>query len=423
MLIQFSVGNFRSFKDIVTLNMEASSDNEHLENTFTVLNNIRLLKTASIYGANESGKTNLFNALLFMQNFIFNSFNAQATAKIIVEPFKLSTQTENEPSHFEVIFIYEDIKYRYGFEASTDKVFAEWLFNYPKGKEVRLFTREYQEINVNKNKFPEGKKDLEGYTRENALFLTVTSQHNGEISKKVTQWFNNVNIISGLNDQAYMNFSIGKIKDLNFKEDILKFIQSLDIDIEDFTTEPIQLNPDNLPPILTEEARMQLAQEVSRNSIKINTLHKKYDKEGKSESVVSFDLGRNESAGTNRLFYLAAPVLDTLLNGKVLFIDEMDSRLHPLVMESLIKLFNSKEKNRKNAQLIFNAHNTLILCNKYFRRDQIWFTQKNRYGSSDLYSLDDYSVRKESLFDKDYLLGKYGGIPIIGSTYATSEKD
>lgn len=420
MLVQFSLGNFRSFKEVTTLNLEASVDKEHPENAFTVSDGLSLLKTISIYGANASGKSNIFNALAFMNSFIFNSSNAQITSKIPVEPFKLSTETEHEPSHFEAILIHEDVKYRYGFEVSADKVHAEWLFSYPKGKETKLFTRENNEISVNKNKFPEGKKDLMERTRQNALFLSTTAQFNGEFSKKIIEAFGNINVISGLNDQAYMNFSISKIKDQSFKNEILRFIQDADIDIADFTTESIKLTPENLPPFLTEEARIQLALQASKDSVKINTIHNKYNKEQKLDSLVPFDLVVNESAGTNRLFFLSAPILDTLAHGKVLFIDEMDSRLHPLIMESIIKLFNSKEKNPRNAQLVFNAHSTLVLCNKYFRRDQIWFTNKSRYGISDLYSLDDYSVRKDSSFDKDYLLGKYGGIPIV-NIYDTEE--
>lgn len=418
MIIQFDIGNFRSFKKTVSFTLQATADKEHTESIFSVGENLSLLKTAALFGANASGKSNLFAALLFMRNFILNSSNAQITSKIKVEPFKLSTETEHKPSYFELLFIYGQVKYRYGFEVNSEKVFSEWLFSYPKGKETKLFTRENNQILVNKNKFPEGKKDLIDRTRQNALFLSTIAQFNGEIARKIISAFSSINIISGLDDQGYMDFSINKIKDSSFKKAILEFIQSADIDIEDFTTEQIKINPENLPPILTEEARIQFALQASQNGVKINTLHKKYNQDKKIDSLVPFDLRNNESAGTNRLFFLSAPILDTLMNGKVLFIDEMDSRLHPLIMESLIKLFNSKKKNPKNAQLVFNAHSTLVLGKRYFRRDQIWFTQKDRYGASELYSLDDYSVRKDSSFDKDYLLGKYGGIPIL-NTYDT----
>lgn len=420
MLIQFTVGNTRSFKDKYTLSLEAAVGKEFEENAFKASDNLLLLKSAVIYGANASGKSNLFNAFAFMRNFIINSFNAQIISKILVEPFKLSTLSEDKPSHFEVVFIYEGIRYRYGFETSSEKVFAEWLFNYPKGKETKLFTREGSSFDINKLKFSEGKQDLTLRTRQNALFLSVLAQFNGEISNKILNWFNLVNVLSGVNQQAYMNITFQKLKDEAFKSEILKFIKSADIDIEDFFTEPLNITPDNLPPFLTEEARKQIAQQSSL-ALKINTVHKKYNKENKIDSLVPFDLTFNESAGTNKLFFLSAPILNTLSTGKILIVDEMDAQLHPLIMESLIKLFHSKETNPKNAQLIFNAHSTLPLCNKYFRRDQIWFVQKDQHGASQLYSLDDYSVRKDSSYEKDYLLGRYGGIPIV-NIYDTKKK-
>lgn len=422
MLLQFSVANFRSFKGVATLSTVASLDKEHPENVIKVSKDLPVLKTAALYGANASGKSNFFAALRFMQGFVFGSSNLQITDRIAVEPFRLSTETETKPSHFEVVFLFEGIKYRYGFEADAQSIHSEWLFSYPKEKEVKHFTREKGDYYINRLKFSEGKKDLIERTRNNALFISRVAQDNGPISNKILKWFQTLNVLSGLEEQSYMNFAISKLKDQGFKEKILKFVKAADLSIEDFTTETIKLVPESLPNFLTEEARSQIALQASQNSVKINTLHKKYSLDNKFDSLVPFDLGANESAGTNKLFLLSAPILDTLENGKTLFVDEMDSRLHPLIMESIIKLFNSKDKNPNNAQLVFNAHSTLLLGNKYFRRDQIWFIQKNRYGSSEIYSLDDYSVRKDSSFDKDYLLGKYGGIPVLGEEYEPEKK-
>ncbi|MDD4529208.1 MAG: ATP-binding protein [Bacteroidales bacterium] len=405
MIIQFSVGNFRSFKKTFTLSLEASINKEHKENTFSA-GGLNLLKTNVVFGANASGKSNLFNAFLFMRYFVGTSANNQITSPIPVEPFKLSTETEKKPSFFEVVIIHENIRYRYGFEANSEKVVSEWLFSYPKNKETKLFIREGNSIiNVNKNKFKEGKSILIARTRPNALFLSLLGQFNGEISKKIISAFHSMNIISGLSNEGYINFSMDKLKDSSYKNKILDFIKSADINIEDFKTEQIKINP---PQIFNEEARMQMPTELTN----IKTIHKKFDKNGKLDSSVVFDLNSNESSGTQRLVFLSAPIIDTLEKGKVLFVDEMDISLHPLLLKKIIKLFNNKVTNPKNAQLIFNSHNTLMLCNELFRRDQIWFIQKNKYGASELYSLDDYSVRSNSSFEKDYLLGKFGAIPI-----------
>lgn len=421
MLIQFSVENYRSFKTLATLSLEASVDKEHLDNTFSVQEKMNLLKSAVLYGANSSGKSNLFQAIEFMRQFVLNSSNAQVTSTIPVQPFLLSTETETAPSHFEIILLHENIRYRYGFEVTKNIVVSEWFFSTPKSKETRLFTRDQSSgIDVNSSKFPEGKKALIDRTRANSLFLTTVAQFNGEISTQLISAFNKINIISGLKDEELMKFSSLKLKDESTKKDLLSFIHSIDINIEDFSSRNIPLSPDKLPSIFTEKARQAMAKELSESSISIQTQHKKYNKDNKLESIVLFDLGAHESAGTNKIFLLTAPILDTLENGKTLFVDEMDARLHPKIMEYIISLFNSKESNPNNAQLIFNAHTTLILCKEYFRRDQIWFVDKDKYGASNLYSLDDYSVRKESSFEKDYLLGKFGGLPII--SYDDPEK-
>lgn len=426
MIVQFSVGNYRSFKDIATFSLEAATDTtpkEHPDNlTNLSIFKLKILKSAVIYGANESGKSNLFRAIEFMRRFILNSTNAQVTSKIPSEPFRLSTEADNKPSYFEIVLVHENIKYRYGFEVNQDQVVSEWLFSTPKVKETRLFTRKIESgIDVNTIKFSEGKRALIERTRKNALFLSTVAQFNGEISQKLISAMSQINIISGLKDEELVNFSGQRLRDVKTKNLILNLLKSIDIDIEDFELRSINLAPDNLPSIFTDEAKQKMAKQLSETGVSIKTAHKKFDSKNNSIGTVIFDMGAQESAGTNKLFLLAAPILDTLEKGKTLFIDEMDSRLHPKIVEYLISLFNSKDKNPKNAQLIFNAHSTLILGNQYFRRDQVWFTQKNRYGASELYSLDDYSIAMNTDFERHYLLGKYGGVPIVN--YGNTEEN
>ena len=420
MLIQFSVGNYRSFKDIVTVSLLASSDKELPENTFSIDSKTKLLKSSVLFGANASGKSNIFKALLFMQGFIANSSkDTQINEKIPVDSFKLSTETEHKPSYFEVHFIHDKTLYRYGFEADMDKIHSEWLFYKPLGQPrrrmINLFTRESKKDGNKFNfniKFKEG-IGLETKTRPNALFLSVAAQFNGEISQKVLQWFTTrFNIISGYDEQAYMNFSISKLRDDSLRKEILKFTQAADLSIEDLIHESIDISKVQLPNFFNDEMKEQI---LASNPIKINTLHKKYDQKDKLLGNVVFDLGINESEGTKKIVFLSAPILDTLANGKMLFIDELDSRLHPLITEYIIKLFNSKETNPYNAQLFFAAHSSMLLGSMHFRRDQIWFTEKDKYGATSVYSLDDYNlkVRKDASFEKNYLQGKYGAIPYI----------
>lgn len=418
MLIQFSVGNFLSFKDNVTFSMVASSIKEHRDtNVFEIGKKMKLLKSAVIYGANASGKSNLFRAMEFARNFIFvSSKETQVTEEIRVANFKLSMDTEGKPSFFEFIFSINGTKYRYGFEVDQEEVKREWLFYIPKTIEAKLFYREKNEIKIGSN-FHEG-KDFTDKTRKNALFLSVVAQFNGSISTSVLGWLKNLNIISGLDEIQYVDYTLKKFEDPNYRKEIIEFLKTADLGIDDFSVDEEELNLKTLPKEFERFLKFESLQDkiIKR---KLQTIHRKFDGDGKVISSVKFELGSEESAGTKKLFAISGPVIDTLKNGKVLVIDELDSKMHPLLTQFLIRLFNSNIKNPRNAQLIFASHDASFLNKTFFRRDQIWFTEKNKFGATDLYSLVEYKrekgkIRKDASFSKDYLLGKYGATPNIG---------
>ncbi len=422
MLLQFSIGNCFSFKKIVTLSMVAASIHEHEDaNTFTVANNLRLLKSAAIYGANASGKTNIFNAMTFMKIFaISSSKDSQAQEKIRVARFKLSSDTENEPSLVEVVFIHEDSRYRYGFQVDENKVHREWLFYVPnfrgaqRIRETRLFNREQQTIELGEN-FKEG-KDLEGKTRSNALFLSVAAQFNGLISQKVLSWFKSFNILSGLSDEGSWMYSMQKLKDPKFKDVMMSFIKRADLGIEDLSIEENQINPNNLPGNLPDPIKSAVSRNEKVLFFDFKSVHKKFNSDGSLASLEKFKFDEEESEGTKKYFALSGPIIDTLQNGKILLVDELDSRLHPLLSQYIVELFNSSKTNTTNAQLIFASHDINSLNHDKFRRDQVWFVEKDKQGATDLYALSDYKVRKDASFGKDYLSGKYGAIPFIDRT-------
>jgi AAA15 family ATPase/GTPase len=428
MLIEFTVGNYLSFKDPMTFSMVAAPIKEHQDNnTFPVSDNLKLLKSSVIYGANASGKSNFIKAISFMKRFIINSSKeTQANELIAVKNFKLSSETEDQPSHFEIIFIYEEVRYRYGFEVDTTKVHREWLFHAPKGKEALLFTREFNKIELGTHFSDEG-KGLESKTRDNALFLSVVAQFNGQIAIKILKWFRRFNIISGLNDDSYLDYTVNKLNNTAEKGQILEFLKIADLGITDITAEKSKVTFDNLPKNIPEEIKQLFLSNDDSFSINVSTLHKKYDKNKQFSVVENFDLETNESEGTKKIFCLSGPLINTLKNGNILVIDELDSRLHPLITRFIVKMFNSKETN---AQLIFATHDTNLLNKNIFRRDQIWFVEKDIYGATDLYSLVEYKteesakVRNDASFEKDYILGKYGAIPFIGDYSALfGEKD
>lgn len=405
MLIGFSVGNYKSFKETVTLSMVASSiteEDKELDenNVFPINDKLSLLKSAAIYGANASGKSNLVAAINFMKWFVLNSSKeTQVSEAIYIEAFRLSTQTEKEPSFFEIVFLLEDKTFRYGFEVNAREVVSEWLFQADDTEEKMLFERDFD--NYILDDFPEG-QGISDKTRSNALFLSVVAQFNGKISGKILLWFSkNLQLISGLQDPQYRKETLESFENDRHRHDIIEFIKKLDLGIAD-----IQIK---------KNISQKTALFGSLYQAAVKTVHRKYDADGKQTAIELFDIETHESEGTNKLFALAHLLLDTLRTGKILLIDELDARLHPLITRELICLFNSNETNPHNAQLIFTTHDTNLLSSKTFRKDQIWFTEKDNKGATDLYSLVEYKVGKNASFERDYIMGKYGAIPFIGN--------
>jgi len=416
MLIQFRVGNFLSFKDPITFSMVASRIKEHeSSNVFLLNKRLKVLKSAVIYGANASGKSNLFKAMAFMKKFVLTS--SQASEQIKVTNFRLSTDTENAPSLFEIVFVHEGIRYRYGFQVDKKEVRGEWLYYAPKRQEAKLFTRDGTTFEIG-SYYKEGRGLVEK-TRNNALFLSIVAQFNGQISLRITDWFKKFNIISGLNDTRYLGYTIDQVHNDEVRGEILKFLKIADLGIEDINIEEEKLNLETLPKDMPEALKAKLLSADQVLDVKIKSVHKKFDQDKKASTFEKFEFGREESEGTKKLFAISAPLLDTIKNGKIMVIDEFDSRLHPTITEFLVRLFNSSE-NRKNAQLIFACHDTNLIKRDIFRRDQIWFTEKDQYGATDLYSLVEYimdkgKVRNDASYGKDYILGKYGAIPFVSN--------
>ncbi len=438
MLIEFTVGNHLSFKKPVTFSMVgADSVKEHKDtHAFTdSTNKFNLLKVSAIYGANGSGKSNLIASILFMKKFVLNSFRDALLEKnerrLEATKFLLNVETESEASLFEIIFIYQRRRYRYGFEID---VHNEWLFFVNTTKETQLFVREGQTITFNNRSFKEG-KGLHKKTRENVLFLSVVAQFDGDKANKVLDWFKDLKIISGLNDRGYGDYTIRKISDdKRFKAWIETFINFLEIDDISTAKEPMpQVDEINIP---TDEDIRNFINTLNASRKKVGglrdeiiTWHVKFDNEMVIGNV-PFDFDKQESEGTKKLISLLGPLYDVLQKGLILVVDELDSRFHPLLTIKIIEFFY--DHNPNFAQLIFASHDTNLLKKELFRRDQIWFAEKNSYGETDLYSLieyREYQVRKEASFSKDYLAGKYGAIPFFGDmnnildlTYDEKEK-
>ncbi|MEI2579342.1 ATP-binding protein [Scytonema sp. PRP1] len=399
---------------MVAANLVAKDKKLDENNVFEVDDDLKLLKSAAIYGANASGKSNLTKALGFMRWFMINSSKeTQSTEKIGVEPFKLSTETEAKPSFFEIVFLMNGKRYRYGFEATRDKVVSEWLFYVPKSRETKLFERKLDNISVSKTYKADG---IQQKTRHNALFLSVSAQFNVKLAEKILDWLTNrVKLVSGLDDRGYRKYTVNCLMNNKNKNEIIQLLKKLDLGFADVKVEESEVTVDSLPNDLPDEIKNFILKNGGTKATSIQTMHQKFDEKGNYVSIALFNLDEQESEGTQKVFALAGPLVNTLKDGKVLIIDEFDARIHPLISRAIVELFNSNETNPSNAQLIFMTHDTNLLSNKLFRRDQIWFVEKNRYGATDLYSLGEYKIRNDASFESDYIKGRYGAIPYIGN--------
>lgn len=424
MLFNFTIGNFRSFADRKTLSMEPASISDFSQNVVQK-SQYKFLSSAVIYGANASGKSNLLRGMGVMRRIVVESFDKRSVSEIPYDPFLLSTDNSNEPTFYEVIFFTENVKYRYGFEADKNTIKSEWLFETKSKTEKPLFLRVPDGIEV-MPRFIEG-KDLEEKTRDNALFLNVVDQFNGRIASIIMKWFKKFNIISGLTHDNCRAVTFAMLDSPKLNDILTDYFSQIDLGFDKIKIEKKEFNSEELPADLPEEMFKQLITDLEGETmINLRTIHKVFDKNQVYVKEVEFDTRRQESSGTNKIIDLSGPIFDTLKDGGILVIDELDAKLHPLLTLSIVRLFQNQDINKGGAQLVFATHDTNILSICNLRRDQIYFVEKDKFGASELYSLVEYNkegkIRKDRSFEKDYINGRYGAIPYFGNFNTLLEK-
>ena len=403
-LLQFSVANFRSIYTRRTISFKASSIKDEPRDNVISYDRVKYLRTAAVYGANSSGKSNLLMAMGSMRFMIEESAKLNDGEELKYEPFILSTTSETKPTLFEACFVIDNNKYRYGFEFNESCILSEWLYKSTtkSAKETTLFVRTEDGIGINEEVFSEA-IGLENKTNKNRLFVSLVSQLSEEmsVSKQVMSFFRDFNVISGLHDRGYHNITREIfLENTDEANHVVKLFRDLQLGFDE---------------VVAEEER----KDDNKKEIKVYTKHLIYNKKGKIKDHFFINMEYMESAGTKKLFDLAGPIIDTLLNGKVLVVDELDAKMHPLISQHLVNIFNNPDKNNKNAQLIFSTHDTHLLSSAVLRRDQIWFTEKNECEETDVYSIMDILLpdgskpRSDSNLEKNYILGRYGAIPYI----------
>jgi len=403
MLIDFSVSNYKSIKDEIVLSMVADHGKEHREShvvTPTLSSGARstpLLRSAVIYGPNAAGKTNLMNALRAFRNIVSRS--ARGLDELPVTPFRFDQATEGKPTALEATFISDGVRYQYGFEATNKAIVREWLFAWPRGR-VQMWFERGPEI---EGGFRFGHKltgDREVWrraTRDDALLLSTAASLNSKQLQPVFDWFSRRLRVAGIHGWNN-SFSVECCRDER-KDRILRFLRTADLAIAD-----VRLAEDD------EAGGVEDADKDSRTkTLPVpQLLHELPD--GISAEL---DL-EEESRGTRKIFSLAGPWLDTLENGYVVVFDEMHGYLHPALVKFLVERFHDPRINRNGAQLIFTTHETAILSQDIFRRDQVWFCKRNDRQETTIYPLTDFHPRKGSEnLERAYLAGRYGAVPFL----------
>jgi AAA15 family ATPase/GTPase len=419
MIVEFTVGNFLSFNSKQTLSFEAEGISELKSNIFTY-NNTKLVRSAVVYGANSSGKSNLIKAFARMKDVVLSSVKLNDIDGLDYSPFLLSTASDSVPTFFEIVFLDNAQKYRYGFEYNQKEIVNEWLFEGKSAKNQKpMFLRTKDGIAITE-RFEEG-NGKEVSTNDNRLFLSLVAQLGGNISKHILEWFNGYNVLSGVDHKDYKGYTTMMMhKKTNGCSESLTLFRKLNLGFNDLTPSEIEFSPADLPGDMPKNIKSKLVKELTgKKQVVLLASHNKFDKKGKIIDTVSWDRDENESEGTNKIIDLSGPIFDTLNLGKLIVIDELDAKLHPLITMNIVTLFNDPITNPNNAQLLFATHDTNLLSAELFRRDQIWFAEKDSLEQTDLYSLysvnlpDGTKVRNDGNFEKNYIRGRYGAIPFI----------
>lgn len=414
MLLEFSVTNFRSIKEKQTLSLLKTRKHE-LKNNFTTITlstgkTLDVLNSAVIYGANASGKSNLMSALGTMLDIIEDSFGYPPNKGVEdIDPFLLAKKSANQPTEFELDLINDGIRYVYGFSATQEKIIDEWLYQYPKGRPQNLIdrqsTNQWGAMTALKGK----KQTWQKSTKDNSLFLSTAAQLNSESLLMVFSAIDKIKGVSEEPSQGLGHTCYHANKSKENKQEILDFMKVADIGIENFSVLKEKVDKEKIP----DEFKKRLekgGQDLSnlKSVKKIETQHVSDD-----GGVVSFDFKDQESDGTQKLFRLSGAWLDVLKNGYCLVMDELHNSLHPTLMKYLVGMFHNPEFNKHGAQLIFTTHETSILNQDTFEKDQVWFCEKEN-NATEVFSLAEFKVRKGvDNLESAYLSGRYGAVPYL----------
>lgn len=410
MLLEFRIRNFRSLRDEAVFSMAASSDHQFVD-THTLATGLeklpRVVSAAAIYGANASGKSNLIKGLQFMQNMVLSSSQVQPEAENNLTPFRLRDDANHFATLMEVTFIIDGVRHQYGFECTRKRVLSEWLLVYESAKPQVWFSRIYDEkkerYTYTYSDYFTGRKSVwEAATRKEVLFLTTAIQLNNEQLKPLYQKMASELVIFPDGARIGFDYSASFAEKEGNAERMAALLAAADTGISSVA--------------IHNQGGKQVQFDFLTNQPQISDVELKvphFGHRGEGRDYI-FEMAE-ESVGTQLFFNLSGPLLDILERGRTLVVDELDSSLHPLLVRRIVDMFQSPETNPKGAQIVFTTHDVSLLDSHKMRRDQIWFAEKDNEQVTHLFPLLDFSPRKGEALEKNYLSGRYGGIPILAT--------
>lgn len=424
MLIQFKVSNYRSIAKEQVLSLVPSTRNSEWKENILLNGKYTALNVVSIYGPNSSGKSNLLRAIHTLYQLMFLSSRTNSTSRLPYDPHLLIAGYTERPTEMEITFAIQGIRYRFGLVYDAEKVFAEYLFRKKTGREVELFYREEDTIDVSSalsGKSIQIDAAIES-TRANALFISSCDQFNIAEAKIIYGWFSRLINIDGLNTAVQEVSTINLFeKTEQYRQLIVDYLRRLDLGFHGIKVHRKVFDTNDVSHVVDDAYRNALIDKLSgKVGHRVETIHNRYDEDGKIiDRAFAWNIQERESAGTHKAFQLSGPIVFALQHGTTLVVDEIEAKLHTKLTQSIIQLFLDKRTNPRQAQLIFATHDTNLLDTLKLRRDQINFVEKNRSESTEIYSLSDIvykdgkKERMETDKEKRYLEDRYGATPNI----------
>jgi AAA15 family ATPase/GTPase len=425
MLLEFKIANFRSIGEEQVISLLPAPKQKDFPENILLNGKQEALNALAFYGANASGKSNLLLAMSHLDRLLHLSARFSSTTKLPYDPFLLRAGYEKKPTHFEITFIADNRRYRFGLEFFEQEVSSEWLYRKEKGREVPLFLRERDEVETFSSLKGNAKivqAAIES-TKPNGLFLSACDTFNLEDAKIIFKWFQHFSVINALRTEDKMPETLSLWRDDAYRDKIEAFLLRLNLGFVGMEVQEKNFDANDLPVNMDEQMKAVISQQLSgKKGFSVWAKHRMYDTDGKpTEQILSWKMGERESAGTNNMVQFSGPVLWTLLHGGVLIIDEIEAKKHPHLTLDLIDAFLKKETNPHGAQLIFSTHDSNLLTYSNLRRDQIYFVEKNHWESTEIYSLSDFRYldgnglkeRPDRDKEKRYLEGRYGAVPVL----------